>query len=183
MKVTAEDLQRQYREMGDDELRSLHPNDLMDLARSCLEQEIARRGLTHGGGTPSEAPHEEPGEESVAVATFVSAATVEMAQSALKAAGIPTSIDGMTLLVPVSYEHHAHEVLESLGSLSAELVEEWLRGALPGRRVVIEDMLAEEDLVAARLTIDGAHQAFCFARIADGAVAETWHNFAQLPRR
>jgi len=195
VKITAQDLQRQYREMSDDELLSLNPDELMDLARQCYQQEMARRSLVIPG--PDESPEpdgsgEGPAEDLVEVATFISVNAAKMAQSALESAGIPCvllnehaprwtgQIDGPRLMVPASSKVEAREALGSLGQIATEAFERWLREALPGRAIMIEDMLAEDDLVAARLTIDGAHQAFCFARIAGGTVAETWHNLDQL---
>ena len=72
------------------------------------------------------------------------------------------------------------EAMNLLEQAGAELVQQWLQRALPGRAIMIEDMLSEDNVVAARLTIDRSHQGFCFARIAEGKVAETWHNFDQL---
>jgi predicted ester cyclase len=83
-------------------------------------------------------------------------------------------------MVPDSLHREAHDVLHELEALGAELVEQWLQKTLPGRRIVIEDMLSQDDIVAARLTVDGKHQAFCFVRIADRKIAETWHNFGEL---
>ena len=118
------------------------------------------------------------------MATFTNQQAARMAQSALEAAGIASYIEkeeeGLHLTVGESWERDAREVLGTLSQMSVGLVEKWLTETLRAHSVMIEDMLAEDDLVAARLTIDGKHQAFCFARIAGGKVAETWHNFDQL---
>jgi len=185
VKITAEDLTRQYREMSDGELLSLNPADLQDLARRCLESELARRSL--GSGPAEPAPIETasaPEGDLARAALFTTFPAAKMAQSALEAAGIPSFIekdhDGVSLMVGEAAEHDAREILSTLPNVSAGLVEDWLKETLSRHRVMIEDMLAEDDLVAARLTIDGKHQAFCFARIDNGKVAETWTNFAQL---
>jgi hypothetical protein len=185
VKITAEDLTRQYREMSDGELLSLDPGELQDLARQCLEKELARRSLTSDPGEPP--PVEtaaEPDGDQVRAALFTTFPAAKMAQSALEAAGIPSFIErdseGVSLMVGESAEHDARELLTTLSHVSAGLVEDWLKETLSKHRVMIEDMLAEDDLVAARLTIDGKHQAFCFARIDKGKVAETWTNFDQL---
>jgi len=81
-----------------------------------------------------------------------------------------------------SLEREAHQILSNLDHVSAALTERWLQQALPGRRVIIEELLAQDDLVAVRLTVDGKHQAFCFTRIEGGKIVETWHNFDQLRR-
>jgi len=193
VKVTAEELARQYREMGDDELLSLDPDELHELARSCYEGELARRSLKPEASEeelePEVAVDDDPdvsGEELVHLATFVSRDTAKMAHSALKTAGIPSRLeddpDGARLMGPPSLEREAHQILSNLDHVSAALTERWLQQALPGRRVIIEELLAQDDLVAVRLTVDGKHQAFCFTRIEGGKVAETWHNFDQLRR-
>lgn len=188
MKITAEDLKRQYREMSDDELLSLNPGELQDVARRCLENELARRSLTAGTAGAADPPAgdaaAEPDGELVRAALFTTFPAAKMAQSALEAAGIPSFLEkdpeGVHLMVGESAEHDARELLSTLSHVSAGLVEDWLKETLSRHRVMIEDMLAEDDLVAARLTVDGKHQAFCFARIDNGKVAETWTNFDQL---
>lgn len=71
-----------------------------------------------------------------------------------------------------------------------------MRSALPDMRVEVEDILAEGDRVAVRLSILGTHtgngfnsiptgrkvQFTCItiARIADGRIAEAWNNLDQL---
>jgi hypothetical protein len=189
VKVTAEDLARHYGAMSDGELLSIDRGELHDLARTCYERELARRSLESGepdSGEAGEGGDAEAAatEDSVSVATFTNQQAAHLAQSALEAAGIASFVEketeGLHLMVGESWERDAREVLGSLSQMSASLVEEWLRETLHTHTVMIEDMLAEDDLVAARLTVDGKHQAFCFARIAGEKVAETWHNFDQL---
>jgi hypothetical protein len=187
VKVSAEDLARHYGAMSDGELLAIERGELHDLARACYEQELARRSLEPDSAEPGEdavASGAEPPEDPVPVAAFTNQQAARMAQSALEAAGIASFIereeDSLQLMVGGSQERDAREVLGTLSQMSAGLVEEWLRQTLRAHTVMIEDMLAEDDLVAARLTIDGKKQAFCFARIAGGKVAETWHNFDQL---
>jgi hypothetical protein len=184
VKITAQDLQRQYREMADDELLALNPADLMDLARTCLQAELVHRGLSHDGPAPvaPAAPTRPlpPGEDASELTTYVSETAAQNALSALTAAGIPATLDGNSILVPDSLHREAHDILHELEALASELVEQWLRDSLPGRRILIEDMLSQDDIVAARLTLDGKQQAFCFVRIFDRKIAETWHNFADL---
>jgi len=186
VKVTAEDLARHYGAMSDGELLSIDREELHDLARTCYEQELARRSLESDDAEPGDAGTADEGqpEDVVAVATFTNQQAARMAQSALEAAGlhgyIEKDADGLHLMVGESQEREAREVLGTLSQMSVALVEQWLTETLRNYTVMIEDMLAEDDLVAARLTIDGKHQAFCFARVAGGKVAETWHNFDQL---
>jgi hypothetical protein len=186
VKVTAEDLARHYGAMSDGELLSIDRDELHDLARTCYEQEMARRSLESGEPESGEGDAVEAAstEDSVSVAAFTNQQAAHMAQSALEAAGIDSHLEkqaeGLHLMVGESWERDAREVLGTLSQMSAGLVEDWLRETLRAHTVMIEDLLAEDDLVAARLTIDGKQQAFCFARIAGEKVVETWHNFDQL---
>lgn len=68
-----------------------------------------------------------------------------------------------------------------------------LRDALPDTEVVVEDMLAEGDKVAARCTVRGTHlgdtlgfaasgravefTGICIVRVRDGQIVEAWNNF------
>lgn len=71
-----------------------------------------------------------------------------------------------------------------------------LRSSLPDLRVTVEHMLAEEDMVAARIVVEGTHMGpglgvpptgqevrftgTLIARIADGQIVESWNNLDQL---
>jgi hypothetical protein len=189
MKLTAEDFTRQYGEMSDEELLAMDPDELQDVASKCYRAEVARRSLAEQAESPEESEEavtrlDASSRELVEVATFVSMDAAEPAYAALKNSKIEVTVeetpDGPRLMVPWPQQHEAYVALNLLEQAAAELVQQWLQGALPGRAIMIEDMLAEDNVVAARLTIDGRRQGFCFARIAEGKVAETWHNFDQL---
>ncbi len=52
MKVSVEDFRRQYAGMSDDALLDVDRRELVDLARTCYEEELARRQLKiHAAGT------------------------------------------------------------------------------------------------------------------------------------
>ncbi len=67
------------------------------------------------------------------------------------------------------------------------------RGAFPGIGVVVEDLIAEGDLVAARCSVRGNHagdhlgikasnapvefSGMCIVRVKDGKIVEAWNNF------
>jgi hypothetical protein len=193
MKLTAEDFKRQYRAMSDEELLAMDPDELQDIARKCYQAEVTRRQLAEPPEelTEDEEPDEPrailtaaPTSKLVPVATFVSMEAAEPAYTALKQANVAVFVEetpeGLSLMVPWPLHQAAYIALNDLEEGSAELVQQWLQKALPGRSIMIEDMLAEDDLVAARLTVDGSHQVFCFARVADGKIAQMWHNLDQL---
>lgn len=189
MKLTAEHFSQRYEAMSDDELLAIDPTELNDVASKCYQAEVTRRSLTEISEEPGEPEEAEnrldaSSRELVEVATFVSMEAAEPAYAALKNAKVEVTVeetpDGPRLMVPWPQQHEAYVALNLLEEAGAELVQQWLQAALPGHAIMIEDMLSEDNVVAARLTIDGKRQGFCFARIAGGKVAETWHNFDQL---
>ena len=199
MKLTAADFDRQYGNLSDDELLAIDPYELTDLARASYQREFARRSLDTHSSEPAESPAEpspapraetsEAPEGWVEIAIYRALPAAEAARSALELADIPSTLapgggPGSEIHVLVAEDDRtlARTVIDHLPEANLELVEAWLAGALPGRKAVIGDMLAEDDIVAARLTLDGSQQAFCFARIAAGKVTQTWHNFDQLKR-
>ncbi len=54
MKITAADLQRHYASLSDHELRALNRDEPTELARTCYDAELQRRGLVHTAPVPSE---------------------------------------------------------------------------------------------------------------------------------
>jgi PhnB protein len=115
MKVSAEDFRRQYAGLSDEALLDVDRRDLVDVARTCYDEELARRQLkapspAAAGRAPE--PHEE-GEEFAVAATYVSQEDAKLARGLLQAAGIPARLGtgGLALLVPVSTRNDAHEVL------------------------------------------------------------------------
>ncbi len=71
-----------------------------------------------------------------------------------------------------------------------------LRSALPDLHVTVEHLIGEDDMVAARIQVEGTHMGpglgvpptgnsvrfsgILIARIADGRIAESWNNIDQL---
>jgi predicted ester cyclase len=80
-----------------------------------------------------------------------------------------------------------------LGPAGFKLVHEQFRGAFPDITVVVEDMIAEGDKVAARCSVRGKHTGdhlgvaatntpvdftgISIVRIKDGKIVEGWNNF------
>ena len=127
MKVTVEDIRRQYAELSDEGLLELEPDDLMEQARQCYDEELARRGLT----PPPAAPL--PDREARATEAFVVAGTYQSLEQAMQArellrhAGITAylpkehragMIGGMTVMVPASELESARDVLTPPSDLS-----------------------------------------------------------------
>jgi PhnB protein len=130
MKVSVEDFRRQYAGLTDEALLEVDPADLVDSARRCYEEELARRKLK--APTPTPAPAPEPhgeAEEFTVVETFDSQEEARLAREVLRGAGIRAQLGGggLVLLVPVSTREDAREILDE--QLSEEQLAEAAAGA------------------------------------------------------
>lgn len=134
MEVSAADFRQHYELLSDEALLETNAEDLVDVARQCLEQEIARRGLNAAADdSPEEIDVEPaPGEEytgEALVATYTNGDELNLARGLLQMAEIPSRVDNplavmggmeLRLFVPAAFEEHALEVL------AAEISEEEL---------------------------------------------------------
>ncbi len=134
MDVSQADFRQHYELLSDEALLEINAEDLVDVARQCLEEEIANRGLNVAAAeSPEEvaaepvAGEEEPGE--VMIATFTNGDELNLARGLLQIAEIPSRVDNplavmggmeLRLFVPAAFEEHALEVL------AAEISEEEL---------------------------------------------------------
>jgi len=175
--------------MSDEELVALDDGQLSDVALAAREKEHTRRGIEPGSGAAAAAPEEPAAPEVpegvlIAAGSYGSAIAAESACHLLEQHGITCGVEGedpvFRVVVPSLDHGRALGLLAQFDELTARVAELWIESALPGRTIVIEDMLVEDEVVAARLTVDGKQQAFCFVRVASGEVFENWHNFDQL---
>jgi pimeloyl-ACP methyl ester carboxylesterase len=128
VKITAEDLRKRYAEMPDEALLSLDRNELVDLARECYDQEVARRGLKRRRpAAPVEAEEPEPAaevgvEEPVSAGIFRYPDEVAIARDLLRAERVPCYLEvehliyssgssGARLMVPAAFLDRAREIL------------------------------------------------------------------------
>jgi PhnB protein len=117
MKVSAEDFRRQFANLSDEALLDVDRRDLVEMARTCYDEELARRQLE--AVRPPEtvyAPESpEDGEEFAVVQTYESQEEAKLARELLRAAGIRAQLGagGLALLVPVSTREDAREVLDA----------------------------------------------------------------------
>ncbi len=135
MDVSAADFRQHYELLSDEALLEINAEDLVDVARRCLEEEIEQRGLKAAAtaAVPEEAAaepaagEEDPGE--VLIATFTNGDELNLARGLLQMAEIPSRVDNplavmggmeLRLFVPAAFEDHAFEVL------AAEISEEEL---------------------------------------------------------
>ena len=125
MQVSQADFRQHYELLSDEALLEINPEELVDVARQCLEEEIAQRGLNVAADdTPEEIAaeavpaEEDPGE--VLIATFTSGDELSLARGLLQSAEIPSRVENplavmggmeLRLIVPAAFEEHALEVL------------------------------------------------------------------------
>lgn len=131
MKVTADDFRKRYAALSDEGLLEVDRRDLVDVARECYDQEVARRGLASRRRAVIQAPADpemsEPAGEPVSVAVFADASEAGAARAILRAEGIPCFLRNehlstvrwslgfathdLSLMVPEEYEGRARELL------------------------------------------------------------------------
>jgi hypothetical protein len=125
VEVSAADFRQHYELLSDEALLEIKADDLVDVARQCLEEEIAQRGLhVAADETPAEIAAEAPsGEEDkaeVLIATYTSGDELNLARGLLQSAEIPSRVENplavmggmeLRLIVPAAFEEHALEVL------------------------------------------------------------------------
>ena len=132
MKVSVEDFQRQYAGLSDEALLDVDRQELVQLARTCYDEELVRRQLKATAPAPVEAhapePHGETEEFAVAE-TYESVEEAKLARELLRGAGIRAQLGagGLALLVPVSTREDAREVLNA--QLSDDALAEAATGA------------------------------------------------------
>jgi len=125
VEVTAADFRQHYELLSDEALLDTNPDELVDVARQCLEEEIARRGLNPAAG--NDAPDQtqapaDPAAEEVLLASFTSGDELNLVRGLLVSASIPSRIENelsfmggmeLRLFVPAEFEQHALEILAS----------------------------------------------------------------------
>ncbi len=222
MHGNTEEFKQKYRDLPDDGLLAINRDELIDSARQCYDEELARRSLTPKPAKPAEpAEGSEPTDELVCAAAFIRKGDADLAQSVLESAEIPcfqpdehmsdiapfylVSSGGGRILVPASRVDQARELLAPMiVEVNKTIVGDWferiwnadgdgddpvfgaspdprLRALLPDLRVTIDDLVAEADKVAARISIHGTHNGapvqfhgVVFVRLEAGRIVDTW---------
>lgn len=148
MEVSLEDFRRHFELLSDAALLATNRDDLVESARECYDEEVARRGLN----TP---PDDEPagdatsavlagheGEELVLIATYNIPDEASLARGLLESAEIPYQLQNeyvalggfqLRLMVPAAFEEQALEVLQS------EISEEELAAQAEAAGIIEED--------------------------------------------
>jgi hypothetical protein len=183
MKLTAEDYQRHYRELSDDEFLAIDRDDLVEVARRCYDAEMAHRQLApppdavdkEPDSAAPPTPTADPHEELARVAVLSQLNTAIYAQKMLQEADIPADLTNAADLpgnlargrfeisVPTSCAESAGHLLAGiLAGENQDLVRHWIDQEwtpedleLTDFSVTIDDLFGEFDKVAVRMTIHG----------------------------
>lgn len=144
MEISLDDFRRHFELLSDAALLETNREDLVEAARGCYDEEVARRGL-NSPPAPDEAAAAEPVAEApelVVVATYNIPEEASLARGLLESAEIPYHLDNdfaplggfqLRLLVPAPFEADALEVLE------AEISDEELAAQAEAARIPEEE--------------------------------------------
>jgi hypothetical protein len=130
MQATADDFKRHYASLSDETLLGENRDELVEVARRCLDEELARRGLAPrvNATAAAEPPSTDPGDQMVSAAEFTNPDEADLARALLESAGIPcflanehtaykfnisNDFSGLPLLVPARLLDQAREILEA----------------------------------------------------------------------
>jgi predicted ester cyclase len=141
----------------------------------------------------------------VPVAVFPAYEDAQLARNLLRSSEIPSDISGCTLLVSQSEADLARDLLlPQIQDANKIVVKNWiehvwnegedadndelataamvaeLRSKRPGLHVTVDDMIAEGDRVAARLSLDTTLTGMMFVRLNLGRIVEAWYNLDPL---
>jgi hypothetical protein len=126
MNVDEDDFRKRYAELSDDGLLSIDREELVDAARRCYDEELARRGLQeYNVGEEPEGVED----ELVVAATFLFPDEAGVARSLLRSADIPCYLENehtlsaawtwscalgwLRLMVPASLREEVQEILST----------------------------------------------------------------------
>jgi len=156
MEVSLDDFRRHFELLSDETLLATNREELVENARGCYDEEVARRGLNSppveeiaGEGTP-ETHQVNPGEQLVLIATYLIPDEANLARGLLQSAEIPYRMENelaplggfqLRLLVPKAFEAEALEVLDS------EISEEELAAQAEAAGAGMEESEEESDEV------------------------------------
>jgi hypothetical protein len=151
VQVSPDDFRRHFELLSDAALLETNREDLVEAARGCYDEEVARRGLNSPPAGDETAAAEPVAEapELVVIATYNIPEEASLARGLLESAEIPYQLDNdfaplggfqLRLLVPEAFEADALEVLE------AEISDEELAAQAEAAGIAEED--SEEETQA-----------------------------------
>jgi hypothetical protein len=151
VEISLDDFRRHFELLSDGALLETNREDLVEAARGCYDEEVARRGLNSPPGDeiaaePAGTPEASPGEELIVIATYNIPEEASLARGLLESAEIPYHLENefaalggfqLRLLVPAAFEADALEILE------AEISDEEL--AAQAEAAGVADEISEEE--------------------------------------
>ena len=151
MEVTPEDFRRHFELLSDAALLETRREDLVDVAKQCLDDELARRGLDPSKPTNWEQLSDRDG--LVQIAKFHFRSDFELAKALLLSESIPASQGNrigrrvelqIPLMVPAAFAQEALELLQSrvsdeeLGALAEQAISETGAAEVEAEQTVAE---------------------------------------------
>ncbi len=126
VEVNLDDFRRHFELLSDEALLETNREDLVESAKQCFDEEMARRGLNAAPVEEAEEqvagrPELDPSDELVVIATYHIPEEASLARGLLESAEIPYHLDNeyvalggfeMRLRVPRRYQEEAVEILE-----------------------------------------------------------------------
>ena len=123
MEIDPEELKRHYADLSDEGLLSIDRADLIELAQTYYDAEVASRGL-HLAELATPAAEASPEENLVLAATFLSIEEASLGRALLRDADVPAYLEneltsawtgpgGLRLMVPGSHLEQAQEILDA----------------------------------------------------------------------
>jgi hypothetical protein len=127
VEVSLDDFRRHFEILSDEALLSTDREDLVEAARGCYDEEVARRGLNSSvddeiAEEPAGTEPVSAGEELVLIATFNIPEEASLARGLLESAEIPYQLENehaalggfqLRMMVPAKFQEEAIEVLET----------------------------------------------------------------------
>ena len=144
MEISLDDFRRHFELLSDAALLETNREDLVEAARGCYDEEVARRGLNSSPADEEVAAAEPVAEapELVVIATYNIPEEASLARGLLESAEIPYHLENelaplggfqLRLLVPAAFEADAIEILE------AEISDEELAAQAEAAGIVEEE--------------------------------------------
>lgn len=123
MTINTDDFRRHFEILSDDALLATNRDDLVESARQCYDEEVARRNLNQEteSAEPSAMQPVPEGDRLVSIGTFMSGEEANLARGLLEDGGIPAILANehsglgmfqLELKVPENFVDQALEILE-----------------------------------------------------------------------
>jgi len=132
LNISTENFRQHFELLSDEALEAVNREELVELARACYDEEIARRGLGRKATEPAtegvevELPEQHGNEDLISLTTFTLLEEARLARGLLESAGIPAflaneraNLGVLHLMVPRGSAEQALGILDG-GGISEE---------------------------------------------------------------